>query len=503
VGRIPESAGRFSRAAALLARRAPWNQPASSALQPGAVVGERYRLEAPLGRGGMGVVYAAVHLHTRRAVALKLSDCAWNDDTLALYGRLLAEARAASVVQHRNIVDVLDMGYHAGAPYLVMERLYGESLEQAIDRLRVVPVATALAWLLPVMGALATLHENGIVHRDVKPSNIFLAHDEAQRVVPKLLDFGLARAVWDAPLTEPGVTLGTPEYMAPERVRCERVGPQSDVWSMGVVLFECLCGRLPLTATDLSGVAAQILSGDLLRARAAQPQLPAPIAEAIDRALQLAPEARHPGFAAFAGTLGDAAWQARIAIPEEPDPVGLPEFGALRARGASWTSGPLALHAAPGQLAAAPAPAAPQPTRWRGSLATGLALLLTLLVFIASAAIWRLARSQPEIVRAPAPSPPGAVRAQPVPAPVRATAITPDLRGLQAALQHSVVPLPVLVAPAGAVSQPREPAARRARARKARQPPAPSAGLEQGANIPRAAAPHERAGAGELEKEWL
>lgn len=331
---------------AVVASAALLAQPGGSALRSasmiGAVVGERYRLEAPLGRGGMGIVYAAVHLHTRRQVAIKLIHCTWDEETLALYQRFLGEARAASAVRHRNVVDVLDMGYHGDAPYLVMERLAGESLEELIDRLELLPLNVALDWLLPVMGALAALHEKGIVHRDVKPSNIFLSRDPVGRVVPKLLDFGLARSASEAPLTEPGIMLGTPQYMAPERARGDQqVGPWADVWAMGVVLFECLCGKLPYTATSLNGVAAQIISGEVLKAQQAKPDLPEVLAAVIDRALRFEPDERHRDMASFAYALGAAAQQCGATLPLDPDPVGLPNFASLHVRGGAWASGPL------------------------------------------------------------------------------------------------------------------------------------------------------------------
>jgi eukaryotic-like serine/threonine-protein kinase len=364
----------------------------SSRLQVGQVVGDRYRIEAPIGQGGMGVVYAAVHQHTGRAVALKLIQCAWDDERLELYQRFLAEARAASAIRHPNVVDVLDMGFLAGAPYLVMERLSGESLEELLTRLEVLPLASTIGWLLPVMGALQALHDKGIVHRDLKPSNIFLSYDEGKRIVPKLLDFGLARVTHDAPITHPGVMLGTPEYMAPERARGQAVGPAADIWAMGVVAFECLCGKLPFTATNLNGIAAQIVAGEVLRARAVNPGLPIAIAAVIDRALMNAPEQRHQNMGQFAHALGAAALSAGLSVPADPDPIGLPEFATLHLQGDPWASGPLAkaFAAADGARSASPARQAPARTRpLRAALLfAGLSLLgLIASLYIRSAAL--------------------------------------------------------------------------------------------------------------------
>src|SRR5688572_7429957 len=205
--------------------------PSRGLVAVGAIIGGRYRIQELLGRGGMGVVYAAHHELTQRKVALKVLDSG-PEDRHAQHERFLGEARTASAVRHPNIVDILDMGTHRGAPYLVMERLEGASLDPALSQGPISP-EQCLAWLLPVIGALAVLHDAGIVHRDIKPSNIFLSRGPHQTTVPKLLDFGLARAVSDARLTRSGVVIGTPFYMAPEHAAGGSVGPGADVWSMG------------------------------------------------------------------------------------------------------------------------------------------------------------------------------------------------------------------------------------------------------------------------------
>jgi serine/threonine protein kinase len=371
-------------------------------LPPGQVLGDRYRIERPLGQGGMGVVYAAAHQHTGRAVAIKFIECAWNDERLELYQRFLGEARAAAAIRHPNVIDVLDMGFLSGAPYLVMERLTGESLDELLIRLEVLPLESSLGWLLPVMGALAALHDKGIVHRDVKPSNIFLSYDEGKRVVPKLLDFGLARVTRDAPLTHPGVMLGTPEYMAPERARGQEVGPAADVWAMGVVTFECLCGKLPFTATNLNGLAAQLVAGEVQRAHAVNPRLPIAIAAAIDRALMNAPEQRHENMAAFAHALGAAALSAGLSVPADPDPIGLPNFPRLHLQGQAWVSGPMAKAARPGPARASvplrePSASVTRKTRARAWTVPLLLVALSLLGLVAS--LWL----KPSALVSPAP----------------------------------------------------------------------------------------------------
>jgi serine/threonine-protein kinase len=425
---------------------ADMGSPESGALAPTLssrqVIDGRYRIERMLGQGGMGVVYAAVHQHTARAVALKLVQCAWSDQRLELYQRFLGEARTASLICHPNVVDVLDMGFVAGAPYLVMERLSGESLEETLTRLEVLPLVPTIGWLLPVMGALAALHGKGVVHRDIKPSNIFLSRDAGGRVVPKLLDFGLARVTRDAPITQSGVLLGTPEYMAPERARGQEVGPPADVWAMGIVVFECLCGKLPFTATTVHGIAAQIISGEVLRARDVNPSLPVALAAVIDRALLPAPEHRHESMAQFAYALGAAAHGAGLDIPAEPDPIGLPNFGTLLLQNDPWFSGPLAKAALAGargrvaEPASARPPAASQPARRAPSTgARGLRALLVASLLLAVIVLVRLA-----LVAQPART------VAPTSAPLRA--IGPAASASQAAPESAGPPAAIREAPA-------------------------------------------------------
>lgn len=299
-------------------------------LRAGQVIGGRYRVLGMLGRGGMGVVYAAIHELTQRKVALKVVDSD-GSDLPALRDRFLSEARTAAAVRHPNIVDVLDMGMHLGAPYLVMELLEGRALDAIVDEQRALPLHEILGWLFPIIGALCTLHDEGIVHRDIKPSNIFLSHSGRQNILPKLLDFGLARGATDARLTRSGVVIGTPLYMAPEHAAGGHVGPAADIWSMGVVLFECMTGVMPFSSTDRSVLAAQVLAGHVRPIRQVRPDLPVLLAEAVDRALQRDLGQRHSSMRALAQALVKAAVAHDIALPEQPDPLGLPDFQAWRA----------------------------------------------------------------------------------------------------------------------------------------------------------------------------
>ena len=294
-------------------------------LRAGHLIGGRYRIQSLLGRGGMGVVYGAIHELTQRRVALKLVDSE-GADLPGLRDRFLSEARTAAAVRHPNVVDMLDMGMHGGSPYLVMELLEGRPLDIVIKQKHPLSFEQILGWLFPIMGALVTLHEAGIVHRDIKPSNIFLSQSGRQPVVPKLLDFGLARGATDARLTRSGVVVGTPLYMAPEHAAGAHVGPPADVWSMGVVLFESLSGAVPYTSTDRSVLAAQVLAGHVRPLRQARVDVPPAIAAAIDGALQRDLGTRHASMRAFAQALAVAAVASQIPVADNPDALGLPEF---------------------------------------------------------------------------------------------------------------------------------------------------------------------------------
>ncbi len=301
----------------------------------GYVIGSRYRIDSLLGRGGMGVVYAATHQLTGRRVALKLM-IPDGDDSPVLQERFLSEARIAAVVRHPNIVDVLDMGLHEDAPFLVMELLEGTSLENLLEGQKRLSVEHALTWFFPILGALAVLHDSGIVHRDLKPSNIFLSKLPRHPWRPKLLDFGLARMVSDLRLTRSGTVIGTPLYMAPEHAAGLSTGPQADVWSLGVVLYECLAGASPFNYSDRSSLAAQVLAGAARPLRQLRPDLGEPLSAAIGRALQRDLNRRYRDTRSFGRALHAAATTSGFVLPTDPDPVGLPEYARWK-NGASTT----------------------------------------------------------------------------------------------------------------------------------------------------------------------
>jgi eukaryotic-like serine/threonine-protein kinase len=230
-----------------------------SGVVPGRAVG-RYHVLYRVGGGGMGVVFAARDLELRRTVALKVLRPGDGAPSKKMRARLLREARAAAAVRHGNVVAVHEVFEHEGLPVLVMDLLEGESLRARLSRVRALSVEATLAVIAPVLSALETAHGLGVVHRDLKPDNIFLVAAGGRELV-KILDFGVAKltAAPDAPvsgsLTESGALVGTPHYMAPEQAFGERdVDSRADLWSVGVVLYECLAGVRPIAGSNLGQV---------------------------------------------------------------------------------------------------------------------------------------------------------------------------------------------------------------------------------------------------------
>jgi serine/threonine protein kinase len=221
----------------------------------GTTIGDgKYTLECILGRGGMGTVFEAIHTWTGRHVAVKLllNEMALDVDASM---RFLQEARSATAIEHPNVVEVLDMGRHdESSVYMVFELLRGESLADWLETNGPLDTMQAAMILLPVADALAAAHRLGIVHRDVKPDNIFLEDDGMGYVRPKLLDFGIACfSERRGGVARPGVIMGTPGYLSPEHAQGFHAGPASDVWSLGVVLFECITGYCPFESESLAG----------------------------------------------------------------------------------------------------------------------------------------------------------------------------------------------------------------------------------------------------------
>ena len=227
----------------------------------GRVIGQKYRMLYPLGRGGMGAVWVAEHIELGMHVAVKFIDPRFAEDERARK-RFKREARAAAALQGSNVVQVFDYGIADGDPYIVMELLEGETLGDRLARETQLTVEETLEVVLQAGRALGRAHEQGIVHRDLKPENIFLANDGSGFSV-KLLDFGVAKLLGEHALsdvvTQPGNLLGTLNYMSPEQLRGSLgVNARTDVWAFGVVTFECLTGELPIARPSTPELIAAI-----------------------------------------------------------------------------------------------------------------------------------------------------------------------------------------------------------------------------------------------------
>jgi serine/threonine-protein kinase len=265
-------------------------------------------LLSPIGEGGMGTVWRAHGISLGRDVAVKLIR---NDrESADAVARLHLEARAAGALEHPSIVRVFDLGETAfGDPFLVMELLQGESLADVIDNGGPMREPRAVAMMLPIAAALQAAHEKGIVHRDIKPDNIFVVPldlDEGTRL-PKIVDFGLARLeATQRRLTAEGSVLGSPGYMAPEQAMGERdVDAQADVWAFCVVLYELITGLVPFSGANIGHTIAAIIQLDprpTTELMGGDPDLWAIVA----RGLAKAREDRWPGMAALRSAL--TAW---------------------------------------------------------------------------------------------------------------------------------------------------------------------------------------------------
>ena len=220
----------------------------------GQVIDGRYKVEAVLGEGGMGTVYRVVHTSLGRQLALKAlrRDLAEDPDLAA---RFVREAKAAGAIAHPNIVQISDFGsLSSGQPYFVMEFLTGVSLRQMLLSGEKLAPKRVLSMVDSVAEALAMAHDAGIIQRDVKPDNILIQRNPSGRDVVKVLDFGLARVAGASRLTRKGIVFGTPHYMSPEQATGEVLDQRSDIYSLGVVLYELITGKVPFEADTYMGV---------------------------------------------------------------------------------------------------------------------------------------------------------------------------------------------------------------------------------------------------------
>jgi eukaryotic-like serine/threonine-protein kinase len=271
-------------------------------LRAGAVLAGKLRLTQPLGQGGMGVVWAARHLGLDTDVAVKVIRPDRVAANPALIARFEREAKTAARIAHPHVVRVMDFGAVDDAvPYIVMELLSGFSLAELIERGGRLSLATARTLVGQVGSALELAHERGVVHRDIKPHNVFITEGSKDHpLFVKVLDFGVAKMVGDtqvpgasAALTETGMVLGSPPYMSPEQLEGRHdVDLRSDLWSLGVITYETLTGALPFQGGSFVAVGAAVLKGKYRPASELRPDLPSSIDDWFAKALCVDPDGR-------------------------------------------------------------------------------------------------------------------------------------------------------------------------------------------------------------------
>jgi serine/threonine protein kinase len=282
----------------------------SAPVENGTVLAGKYRVDRVLGEGGMGVVVAATDLQLERQVAIKflLPEYAQHHEASQ---RFLREARAAVKIKSEHVARVIDVGtMENGAPYMVMEHLEGRDLAAVLDERRMLPVEEAVAHVLEACDAIAEAHSVGIVHRDLKPANLFLAQQPDGSARIKVLDFGISKAIVtsstgiDPSLTRTSSMMGSPLYMSPEQMKSAKdVDPRTDVWALGVILYELLTGEPPFVAESIPELSAKVLLDEPASIRRVRADVSPPLEAAIIRALAKTPAARYPTVADFAEAL--------------------------------------------------------------------------------------------------------------------------------------------------------------------------------------------------------
>jgi eukaryotic-like serine/threonine-protein kinase len=278
--------------------------------QPGDVLAAKYRVERVLGVGGMGIVVCAHHLQLDERVALKFlrPEAAESAEAVA---RFLREARAAVKIKSEYVARVIDVGtMETGAPYIVMEYLEGSDLRARLAQTGPLPIEEAAEFVLQACEAIAEAHALGIVHRDLKPANLFCLRRADGLLAVKVLDFGISKLTGlsassrDMAMTRTQSVMGSPQYMSPEQMQSSKgVDARTDIWALGVILFELLAGRVPLTGETIPELVLNIVNTPTPPLRAFRPDAPVALEAVVGKCLEKARERRYAQIAELAEAL--------------------------------------------------------------------------------------------------------------------------------------------------------------------------------------------------------
>lgn len=342
----------------------------SAPVQAGDMVAGKYRVDRVIGRGGMGVVVAATHLQLEQQVALKfmLPEVLGDREAVERFHR---EARAAARLKSEHVARIIDVGVLESGPlYIVMEYLDGTDLASVVSRVGSLPVAQIADYIVQALDALAEAHVVGIVHRDLKPGNLFLSRRADGSALVKVLDFGISKAgptVADTALTRTQAVIGSPVYMSPEHMRASRmVDARSDIWSLGVILYELASGRVPFNADAFSTLVLQVAM-DPPPPLASSLSIPDGFESVVCRCLEKDPARRFQNVAELAVALAPfaptSAWttveRIRNLIGRQMAPA--PASPPVRVSAAPATPPPTPAHTTPLPPSYTPSPSSSQP----------------------------------------------------------------------------------------------------------------------------------------------